>query len=414
MMLGADVAQGATPVAKWAAAWAAPHSDAFWSVSVHNETIRQIVTLHQGGQAIRLRLSNRFGKKPVTLDDVRVGLSERDAAVLTGSSRQLTFAGKPVVTLAPGASALSDPVSLDVVGMQRLAVSLYAAGKFSSLSRHIKANEYLWRAKGNQAQQESGAGFERIDRPLDNSWLLIDEVDVLPRVPTRVVVAFGDSLTDGFFPITGAWGKAKGVAVGEDQRFPDFLARRLIAADLPVSVVGAAMCGNRLLSDALVPVLGPAGLSRLSQDVLKVAGATDVLMLIGINDLGSAWTPRADELINGMKKAIGQFRQAGLRVILGTLMPAKGTSTGSFYRTLGDRDIGFLHGRACVDRVRNEINSWIRHGGAADGVVDFDACMRDPLALAYLRADYDSGDHLHPNAEGYAAMAACVDLSLFQ
>ncbi|TAK86626.1 MAG: hypothetical protein EPO09_19470, partial [Aquabacterium sp.] len=178
--------------------------------------------------------------------------------------------------------------------------------------------------------------------------------------------------------------------------------------------VSAAMCGNRLLSDALVPVLGPAGLSRLSQDVLKVAGATDVLMLIGINDLGSAWTPRADELINGMKTAIGQFRQAGLRVILGTLMPAKGASTGSFYRTLGDRDIGFLHGRASVDRVRNEINSWIRQGGAADGVVDFDAGMRDPQAPAYLRPDYDSGDHLHPNAKGYEAMAACVDLSLFQ
>lgn len=58
------------------------------------------------------------------------------------------------------------------------------------------------------------------------------------------------------------------------------------------------------------------------------------------------------------------------------------------------------------------MNQWIRTSGAFDAVVDFDAVLRDPAHPNDMQAVYDSGDHLHPNDAGYAAMANAIDLSL--
>lgn len=381
----------------WVAGWAAAPTDAFLSVPLQNQTIRQLVTLHQGGQAVRLRLSNRFGAAPVKLNEVWVGVSEHNAAIRKGSSRQLMFAGKPAVTLAPGANVLSDPVELEVMPMQRLAISLYSSGHISSMSRHFRSNEYLWRAIGNQSPKEDGKGFARILNPLMHSWWLIEGVEVLTPEPPRVLVAFGDSITDGFVSILGQ------ESIGQDARYPDYLAQRFIASGMPVSVVNTGVSGNQLLSpaSALRPTGGPSGLSRLRQDVVEVPGVTDVLVLIGINDLGWSLTPHAGDVIEGLKTVVEALHAVGLRVVLGTLTPSKGALA------------GLLHGRASVDIARQQINQWILTSGVADGVVDFDACLRDPAAPSHLLAEYDSGDHLHPNPRGYQAMSECVDLSLF-
>jgi lysophospholipase L1-like esterase len=391
------------PSSNWVAAWRVAPSDAFLSVSLNNQTIRQPITVHQQGRAVRLRVSNRAGRAPVTLNDVRIGVSAQDAKVQAGSSHPLRFAGQASITLAPGASAVSDPVEMTVQAMQRLAVSLYAQGRLTSVSRHSQANEHVWRAHGNQSAAEDGKAFTRINNNLQTSTLLIEGLDVLPARPTRVLVAFGDSITDGFIPHPSVPLFSSADAIGKDVRYPDFLARRMVAADKPVSVVSAGIGGNRLLAPGLLPIFGPAGLSRLQQDVISVPGATDVLMLIGINDLGLAPFPNASPVINGMKTAIGQFRQAGLRVVVGTLLPSNG------YALYGMAP----HGRPSVETARQQVNQWIRSSGWPDAVVDFDACLRDPASPSRLLPAYDSGDHIHPGAKGYEAMAACVDLNLF-
>lgn len=391
------------PSSAWVAAWTAPATDAFLSASLHNQTIRQPITVHQQGHAVRLRVSNRAGKHAVTVNDVRIGVSLQDAKVEAGSSRQLRFGGQPSVTLAPGASVFSDPVEMTVRPMQRLAVSVYASGKLTSVSRHNMANEFLWRADGNQSGDEGGQGFTRINNKLQTSTLLIDSLDVQTSKPTRVLVTFGDSITDGAVPDPAMPLYSSNHALGTDVRYPDFLARRMVAANMPVSVVNAGISGNRLLAPGLLPIFGPSGLSRLQYDVIGVSGATDVLMLIGINDLSMAVFPNAANVIHGMKSAIAQFRQAGLRVVVGTILPSKGYAFGLL-----------LAGRPSVDAARQQVNHWILNSGAADAVVDFDACMRDPASPASLLPAYDSGDHLHPNAQGYKAMADCVDISIFQ
>jgi lysophospholipase L1-like esterase len=62
---------------------------------------------------------------------------------------------------------------------------------------------------------------------------------------------------------------------------------------------------------------------------------------------------------------------------------------------------------------RQDVNRWIRDGGRFDGVVDFDSVTRDPSHPTQLLPAFDSGDHLHPNDAGYAAMADAVDVRLF-
>jgi lysophospholipase L1-like esterase len=402
----------------WVGAWAAPHGDAFASVALRNQTLRQVVTVHQSGQAVRVRLSNRFGTGTVVINDSQVGVSAGGATVVAGSMRRLLFGGKPVVALVPGASVYSDPVPLSVQAMQRIAISLYAAGDTKMMSRHFNANEYPWRAHGNRSGGTSGWGFIRISNPLQTSWMLIDAVDVQPTVPTRVLVAFGDSITDGYISTLGIGLLSGSAQMGRDQRYPDFLARRLIAAQKPVSVVNAGITGNSLLKDSegLMPIFGRSGLSRLQRDVLDVPGVTDALLMIGTNDLGTALKPDAAEVISGLKTAVSKLKKAGVRVIVGTLPPTKGNGSGVNFLInalmTGGTNPG-MHGRASVMAEREKLNEWIRTSGVPDAVVDFDACLRDPAKPARLRPDYDSGDHLHPNAKGYEAMAACVNLSLF-
>jgi len=61
---------------------------------------------------------------------------------------------------------------------------------------------------------------------------------------------------------------------------------------------------------------------------------------------------------------------------------------------------------------REAVNTWIRTSGAFDGVIDFDAVMRDPANPLRLNPAYDSGDHLHPNDAGYQAMADAINLDM--
>lgn len=394
-------ASGTGEAALWISAWAAPQSDAFLSVSLNNETLRQVITAHREGHTIRVRLSNLHGKAPVPLAKAYIGLSAGDADVMPGSSRALRFRGLTGLILQPGERVWSDPIELDVKPMQRMTLSLYAPGRVTSLSRHYGADEYMWKATGNQAASEEAGRFSRIDNPLLRSWALVDGVEVQGKQAGGVLVAFGDSITDGYVPDPKV-PLAVGTALnGRDERYPDFLSRRLIAAGKSISVVNAGIGANRLLSGPVYPLAGDQGSKRLQRDVLDVSGVTDALVLIGINDLGAEVLPRSDTLIAGLKETALRLKQAGVRALFGTLLPARH----AFY--------GLANGRASVERARQEVNQWIRTSPDLDAVIDFDACLRDPIDPSKLRADYDSGDHLHPNAKGYEAMGACVDLALF-
>lgn len=400
-------AQVAEPVSAWSAAWQAPQSDNFLSINAKRATLREIITVHAAGHQVRLRLSNLFGRAPVTVGAASIGVSAGGAYIVASGPTPLFFDGKPSVVLAPGESRYSEPVQLSVQSMQRLVVSIYIPDSAVSISRHFTGNELIWSAPGDLSSQAGAQGFSQNKDLIQASTVLADrlDVDAPTDVSRRVVAMFGDSITDGFMASTTGIPLLPGSEpIGHDLRYPDALQRRADAEGIHATFVNAAISGNRLLAGPVLPMFGPAGQSRLERDVLTLSGVTDVVVLIGINDLGFALVPSTtgDSLVKGLTATVQQLHKAGMHVILGTLLPSRGANS------------GLAHGSSAVDAARQTLNQWIRSSGVADAVIDFVPCMQDPARPSHLLPAYDSGDGLHPNGAGYQAMANCVDLASFR
>jgi lysophospholipase L1-like esterase len=219
------------------------------------------------------------------------------------------------------------------------------------------------------------------------AWFLVARVEVVAPENTMAVVTFGDSITDGARSTTDT-----------NSRWPDVLARRLAARKgAAVAVINAGISGNRVLSDGA----GISALARFDKDALMQTGATHVVVMEGINDIGQARSnpsPGAPELIAAHKQLIERAHARGLKVYGATLTPFEGAA---YYTPEGETK-------------RQALNEWIRTSGAYDGVIDFDKVTRDPAAPSKMLAAFDSGDHLHPNDAGYKAMGESVDLALFK
>jgi len=214
-------------------------------------------------------------------------------------------------------------------------------------------------------------------------------VEVRAPKDTWAIVALGDSITDGTASTTDA-----------NHRWPNLLADRLAAAHLKLAVVDQGIGGNRILHD----LAGPNALARFDRDVLAQAGARFVTVLLGINDIGRSATGQppqpvsADEIIAGHRQMILRAHDLGLKIVGCTLTPYEGAA---YFSPEGETK-------------RQAVNNFIRAGGAYDGLIDFDAAVRDPSHPSRILPMFDSGDHLHPNDAGYQAMAASIDLALFR
>jgi len=355
-----------------------------------DQTIRQFVNTSVGGSGVRLRLTNRYGAEPVTFDRVTVAIRDSGAGVVSGTSEVVTFGGEESVYVPAGAVVYSDPVPLDVEADQDLAISIYPADPTGPATRHPLGLKQTYLSDGDQTDDPDGDAYSELNR----SWYFVKGVDVVARENVSMIVALGDSITDGFesTPL-------------EDHRYPDYLARR-IADDESVkrSVVNAGISGNRVLHDSVSGTgFGESALARLAHDVIAQPAATDVILMEGINDIGqSPPEASADQIIFGLKQIDRQLHANGINVFAGTLTPAKGTPYGEDYYADGGEE------------QSQTVNEFIRETDVFDGVVDFDRALRDPDNPERFLPKYDSGDHLHPNDAGYEEMAETVDLSFFR
>ncbi len=362
-----------------------------------NQTLRQIVHTSIGGSRARVVLSNAYGTAPVTIGAAHIALREAQGAIHAASDRSLTFSGKPTITIPANAVAYSDPVNLAVPQMSDVAIDLYLPGTTNTpatLTMHGGAFQTSYISEtgnyvGKSTLPEVGT---------TQSWFLLSRVDVVAPDAAGVVVGFGDSITDGTRSTPNT-----------NNRWPDHLARRLLAQGMKVAVVNAGIAGNRLLGEASVPAgidtravgAGINALARFERHVLSVPGVTHVIVLEGINDIGNARqnpTPTAEDLIAAHKQLIEQGHARGIRMIGATLTPFWGAG---YYTEVGERK-------------RQAVNEWIRTGKAYDGVIDFDKATRDPADPKKLLEPYDSCDYLHPSDAGYKAMADAIDLTQFK
>lgn len=416
--------------AEWTAAWKADPAGFTGAIVPGTQVLREIVSPRRVGDVVRIRLSNRDGLLPVTMSAVWLGKQLEGAELVAGSNKQLSFAGQPSVTIAPGEEVLSDALPFSIMPFEKLAVSMQSTFFPPLSSSHPVSRETNYFSLVGTAAGDAGATFLPFiltgGATFQASWHYIAGVDVETNDPSlRTIVAFGDSIFDGLTvnPLAENTFVEDITTLGADERYTDFLQKKLDAfAPGTFAVVSAAIAGNRLTAGPFAPFFGDAGLERLDSDVIAVPGVTDVILHLGINDIAFdiptqtvMTTAIGETLIAGIEESITRLKAAGLRVILGTVMPAVGGNggAGTPLAAMTGVNIGLLHGSDVSETVRQTVNAWIRGPGAAlaDGVIDFAACTHAPDDISRIHPDFNSGDNLHPNAVGFEAMAECSDVA---
>ena len=401
--------------------WRNAPSDALVTHLLAGVTVRQAFAPHRSGSQMRLRLSNRYSQLPVTLENIHIAQEQAPgaAALVPGTGCALSFGGSSRITIGAGGSAVSDLIQYPVQAFERVGVSFYAPEITMQVTRHLISNETLYiSAPGDYSADPSGAAFVPMPDGYVSNFLVIEALEVAAPRGVTTLVAVGDSITDGSDSTTAPLQGAPSAMTGTDERYPDHLQRRIDAAGLPLTVANAGIGGNELLSSGLLPQFGLGLLDRLDADVLSVTGASHVIAMIGTNDSGNAWPgggPSTEELIAGYTRLVQRVHAAGLKIVLGTIPPAEGTVIeGLPVPLVNTLPIGIQHGSDAARRSRDGANAWIRSQTISDGIVDFEACLSDRRRPGYLDPAFNSGDNLHPNPRGYAAMAECIDLQLFR
>lgn len=392
---GLASASSQQPAQRWVGTWAASPLDNPVNPgqpSPANSTYRNIVRISAGGASFRVVLTNEFGRVPLTIGSSHIALSAGNGtgngSIEPGSDHALMFSGQPSVIIPAGASVVSDPVAMQAPPLASLAVSLYLPQqRIDDTSCHDLGMSTNYISSGDETAAPTLTGAHAIE-----SWCFVKGIEVAGSDRAEAIVTFGDSITDGARSTMDA-----------NRRWPDVLAERLQAdkKTAHLSVLNEGISGNRLLHDRA----GPNALARFDRDVLGQAGVKYLIVLEGINDIGNTAEPHerwdlisTPDLIFALTQIVARAHEHGIKVFGATLTPYQGAG---YYSDAGEK-------------MRQDVNNWIRTSGTFDGVIDFDQVTRDPARTSYFSATADSGDHLHPGDEGYKQMGSAIDLSLFR
>ena len=376
--------------AHWVGSWSASPAPAD-GVALSSPTIRMFPRLSVGGERLRVRLSNAAGTGDLVVASTHVARRTHGAAIAPETDRTVTFGGAESVRIPAGAFVVSDPVEMAVESLTDLAVSIHLPGElmpdFGITGRYARQFNYV-SPPGNFTAMETMHTARVV-----GDWFFLCGVDVEAPEEVGGIVALGDSLTDGNISTYDAF-----------CTWPDQLARRLVAREggRQFGVMNQGLGGNRLCHE----VRGESGLRRFDRDVLAQPGVSHAVVLLGVNDLRNRpGRPEeevtSEDLIQGLSQIALRAHDRGIKAFAGTLTPFENET--------------FLVGawNPAREAVRVTVNNWIRSAGAFDGIVDFDAGLRDPQHPSRMLPAYDNGDHLHPSDAGYNRMGDLIDLSIF-
>jgi lysophospholipase L1-like esterase len=358
---------------------------------LNDQTLRQKLRISVGGDQLRIRFSNELGTTPLVIGAATVALATGDSSIDSASLHALSFGGASSISIPPGAPVLSDAVDMNLADLTELAISIYLPEEAAPATMHMGRSTYV--AAGDATQAAS-----LDDAQLTTNHVFLTGVYVHTTEDAAVLVTLGDSITDGTASTPHTYSS-----------WPDQFAARVAtgAGGRKIAVVNHGISGNQVLRDGA----GSSALARFDRDVLSTPGLTHIVLLEGINDIGTggfafpgtnaAPPPErsAADLIMGYRQLIARAHANGVKIFGATLTPFEGAFAGYY--------------TPAKDEVRIELNEWIRSSGEFDGVIDFEKATQDTTNPRIIKAEYDSGDHLHPGDVGYKAMADSIDPALF-
>ncbi|MFO1511573.1 MAG: SGNH/GDSL hydrolase family protein [Verrucomicrobiota bacterium] len=355
-----------------------------------NSTLRQFVRTTIGGKYLRVRFSNAYGTNSVTINSAQVALSAGlgsagNGDINSATDKALTFHGASSVVIPRGEAVYSDRVEFELPAITNVAISIFFGDiSATTINGHpgSRTTSFIQASNVLSAASMPAASKTR-------HWYVISGLEVLADSSGKAIVVLGDSLTDG-----------RGSTDDGNNRWPDVLAQRLStnAPTSGVSVVNMGIGGNAIFGG-----LGPAAVNRFERDVLNQSGARYLIVFEGVNDIGSRSSSltTVTNLITAYTEFANQARARGLRAYGATITPFGGSG---YYSSLHEQE-------------RQFVNAWFRTNTVFDGVIDFDATVRDPVTLTNFQAVFHPGananDWLHLNPAGYKAMADAIDLNLF-
>jgi lysophospholipase L1-like esterase len=342
-----------------------------------NATLRQIVRASIGGRKLRVKISNEYGTSPVTLSGVHVAKASTGSAIDTTTDVALTFAGSPSLTIPAQMTATSDPFDFALDPLGKVALTIAFGAQSGDVTGHPGSRTTSYLQSGNQLSAPALSGATT------DHWYFISGIDVMAEAPAGAVAILGDSITDG-----------RGSTTNANDRWTDRLAERLQADPLKrhIAVLNLGIGGNAVTTGGL----GPTALARFESQVLGQSGVRWVVVLAGINDVGTGVSTSA--LTSALQTLIDQAHAVSLPIYGVPLLPFAGNT---------------MYDSPATQQVRSEVNAWIREPGHFDRALPLDEAVSDGKAPPGLQKAYDSGDFLHLNAAGYERLAGALDLSVF-
>lgn len=383
-----------TDFTKWVACWGNATSIINQTECTYAKdmTYRYPLRMCFDGSRLRIRFSNIAGTEAVRFT-ASCASSSRKGVLDEDTIHALTMKGSRTFVIEPGTEAVSDEFDFAVKAGEYISVSIYVK-EATQMNSAVLITGPLSRGYYSYGDHEYEAALPLDETRKTNWFFFLNTVDVLTEEKNHALICFGDSITA--------------------QDWPDYLAIRAWDNGYrDISIIRRAISGTRILREYTCKTYAAYGIKGETRFPVEIntAGAETVLIQHGINDIihpvgtdVNPWRPLSDlPTAEEMAEGFTQFyiepaRKAGLKVYGGTLIPIYGWRTYASFR----------------EELKDQFNEWLRTTELLDGLVDFDLAVRDEENPYAFRKEYDSGDHLHPSAEGYKAMADAVSEDLLK
>ncbi|HXU64951.1 MAG TPA: SGNH/GDSL hydrolase family protein [Polyangia bacterium] len=379
---------GSSGTQHWVGTWtASPYVDTNTSnappIALSNSVLRQVTHVSMGGSQIRVQISNLDGNGSLSVKSAHIALCKAtplvDSTIDTATDKALMFSGMETVTIAAGKEVWSDPIDFALPALGNVTITLALGSVPSTLTQHSgsRTTSYF---QSNSTTVNAASMTSATKAAL---WFFISGIDVMADASARGIVAIGDSITDG-----------RGTDTDGNDRWTDILAARLQmnAATMNVSMMNQGIGATNLSGSSATTAQ-----SRFNRDVLGQDGVKYAIVFDGVNDLSGGAS--ASTLESAYQDLITRAHAKGVLIYGATITPFGGDSTYAPY-----------------DSVRQQVNTWIKTSGKFDGVIDFDAVLKDtsnPPKIQEQYATWSQEDGLHPGPAGYKAMGNAIDLTLF-